>query len=853
MKLKAGEAVSTAVNRIYVGPPRLLLVPGYLSGPCRDITSFRFRLAAKAWVRAIGIRAGFSGSGSYRLLRGEEELAEGAVWPRTPESIFPEWRWGAFQWTERELESGEYRVELSNVWACADPEREDFAGVSVEGGWTESLWSEAGGGGLTPEGALVEAAGLALSAEPGAVEEPLELRISRYQEETAGQIIPYYRIEGLPRNWSAPLKVALALEGAILQEGEDAALAWKSADDPRTPPRLLRGRVENGRLLVELPPNAAPAAEPGEEARTATGAPRGVRPQGMDSIVWSVMGLQWTSSPKERFIVHYPRGEETLAESLAKKPDEAYELIEGMGLDWSRRKSWPLEVFVFSCSSWSSYVLGGVGDDEGNTESELWGSDNAGFCLSLDTIRLGAKLYLDDAYPTVGHELLHIMQSLYDPRDRVRKTIQHSSWLWLMEASATWFEKAMASADSFFSPNAAENWAFLFRRSLEAQPGLVNGKAITHHGYGAAAFLQHLAPASPGKAPALVGEMIRLLGVVNPVDQDLLPVPECSPLRAIRKVVGDARALMEQWHQFADRHVQGQTWGGPPSLAELLGEKAPPTAVTFTKDRTLYRNTFSLPELAAAHLILRFRRNSAPALKDSSRVRLQLTDPARGTRAFLYAVNDDRLHRIGEFTGVFEVPNARLLFEDEQPLDLLLANGRNTSDGRTRSEVELKCEIGEPFEGVQTVSLKTGNSCYNDSFTIELDAEVQASAPFRILQNARPHSCSSVLRLEKTPWDPDDPEVQDAYTIRFSFANLKLNGEKPPAFRDYNLEPQFSTDGGKTWTIGTAGSASFQFHRGSRALQQGVVVRPVLTKAGQPTVVVNSGDTILFLEVSGLK
>jgi len=854
VKVKAGDAVSAALNRIYVGPPKNQLAPAYLAGPCREIAAMRFKLSAKAWVRAIGIRAKFSGSGSYRLVREKEELAKGAVWPRTWETAQPEWRWGAFQWTERALEAGEYFVELSNVLACADPEQEELAGVRVEGGWMESLWREAGGGWLTPEGASMEAAGLALTAAPGAVEEPLELRVSRYEEQTGRQVVPYYRIEGLPQYWTAPLRVALTVEGAMLKEGEDAALAWKSEEENGLAPRLLRGRIENGRLLVELPPNPAPAAEPKAEVKTAAArSPRHARPRGMGAMIWAVMGLRWISSPKDHFIIYYPSGEETVAKALGETLEQAYALIAGMGLDWNRRQNWPLEVFVFSYTSWSSYVLGGSGNNEGNTESELWGTENAGLCLNLDTIRYGRKLYLEDANLTAGHELLHIMQTLYDPRGRLRKTFGHSTWLWLMEATATWFEKAMASKDSYVPLNAIENWAFPFQRALEAPPGILDGAAARRHGYGASAFLQHIAPASTGNAPAPVGEILKLLGVVNPVGEDLLPVPDYSPVRAIRKVLGGTQELMEQWHQFADRYVQGEVWGGFPKVSDLLRSTVPPTAVTFSKDQTLYKTTLTIPELSAAHLILHFPQNSAPALKDKSRLQLQINDPARATRAFLYTVTEMGLLRMGEFTGIFEVENARSLFESGQPLYLLLANGRNTFDGRTKSEVELKMEIGEPFEGVQSAFVKTENSCYNGSFTVELNAEVHSSAPFRVLLNSRVYPCMNALRVENTPWNPDLPEVQDTYTIRFSFANLKLNQEIGSAFRDYNLEPQFSTDGGKSWIIGKSGSTSFTFHRGSRTLSHGVAVRPVLTKAGQQTVVINSGDAILNIDVNGLK
>ena len=855
VRVKAGDAVSAVLNRVYVGPEKRRLVAGYVAGPCKEAAELRFRLAAKAWVRGIGIRAKLDGAARYRLRRGDTEVSTGVVWPRAWEAGQPDWRWGAFQWTDKELEAGEYVVELTNAAGCENPDQAGSFGLKVEGGWTESLWSGVGEGWLTPEGAALEAAGLTLTAEAGALEEPVELRVSRYEEEKDGKLVSYYRLAGLPEKWAAPLKVAVDLEGASWEEGEEAALAWKGEENNGLAPRLLRGKVEEGKLLVELPGHPASAAE-GQEGKAGAwrtaGARQAARPRGVSSMLWAVMGLRWQASPKDHFIVYYPRGEEEIARSIGGKLELAYELIEGMGLEWQRRNTWPMEVFVFSYSSWSSYVLGGSGDNEGNTESELWGTEGAGLCLNLDTIRYGTKIYLEDASLTAGHELLHIMQSLYDPRGRLRKTFGHSTWLWLMEASSTWFEKALSSNDSYVPLNAVENWAFLFQRGLEAPPGLVDGAGARRHGYGASAFLQHLAPASPGVAPALVGETLKQLGVVNPVGEDLMPVPEYSPVRAIRKVLGGAEEMKEQWHQFADRYVQGEIWGSFPKAGDFLRAPVPPTQLAFSKEQKEYSTRLNLPELSAAHFLLRFPKDSAPELKENSRLKLQINDPARATRAFLYAWTAEGLLRMGSFTGQFEVEDAKSLFDSEQPLYLLLANGRNTFNGQALSEVELKLEVGEPFEGVQAVSTDTEGLCYNKDFLVKLRATMESTAPFRVLRNEKSNFCTALISVENTPWNPDDPEAQDTYTVEFSF-NIEYKRDIGDIYKDWDLRAEFSTDGGQNWSQGTGGTMSFHFHRGSRSLSKDLAVRPILTKQGEKPFPLNSGDWVLMVQVNGLK
>lgn len=858
--VQAGTAASAAGNRIYAGPAKSRLNDAWLAGPCEEASELVFRLPAKAWVRAIGVRARFSGAGRYELHGGENLIAEGAVWARAWETAQPGWRWGAFQWKEQELPAGEYRIRLQNLTACRSPEEKPRFGLAVEGGWMESLWSEAGGG-VLQQGGEVSAPGIALTAEAGAFAEPKEIRILRYEETSAAGSQTYFRIEGLPEFWSAPLKVHIAGDAGQVEEGEAVTIAVKLAQDNGKAPALIRAQVEDGKLIAVLPPNAPPAdeaarlpLEPAKLRSASTGA-RAARTPGISVMLWTAMGMRWTYSSKDHFIIHYPRGEGKLASDIGDMLEEAYELIEGMGLDWTRRKNWPMEVYLFSYDSWSSYVLGGAGNQEGNTESELWGNENVGLCLNLDTIKFGSKYSLGDARLTSGHELLHIMQSLYDPRGRLRKTFGHSSWLWLMEASATWFERAMAEDDGYTPLNGVENWSFLFQRGLEAPPGWVDGVTARRHGYGAAAFLQHLAPAEKGSAPRLVGEILKLLGVVNPIGAGFAPTPEYSPVRAIRKVLGGEGELRSQWHAFTDRYMQGEIWNRFPKQADLLRASPWPINVELGKTQTQFRQTLTMPELSASHYLIRFDTQNKPDLKEKSRLRIRVVDAAGGVKGFLYALGDESMLRLGEFSGEFIVEDAKGLFDSGQPMYLLLSNGRNTFSGGERSEVELTIAVDEEFEGVHQLAGKADcTKCYNGEYSVSVTFSVSSSGKFRTRSAGNAFSCFYVLNLENMPWSPEQPDAVDTYTVQFSIGNFVHQYRIPEYMKDATIELLVSTDGGNNWYRGSSGTISRTFHRGSRrAVSASVAVRPVIVYGGAIHILTGSGDSVFNLTITGLR
>lgn len=92
---------------------------------------------------------------------------------------------------------------------------------------------------------------------------------------------------------------------------------------------------------------------------------------------------------------------------------------------------------------------------------------------------------------TIGHELLHLAESLYDNTGNFKKNHPWFSkpTLWLDEAVSTWYEPIAAGGKSYLSDNAKQNMDFI-RNSLYNPAG--DNSKIASHGYGASIFMTYL-------------------------------------------------------------------------------------------------------------------------------------------------------------------------------------------------------------------------------------------------------------------------------------------------------------------------------------------------------------------------
>jgi hypothetical protein len=171
-----------------------------------------------------------------------------------------------------------------------------------------------------------------------------------------------------------------------------------------------------------------------------------------------------------RFLVYFPAADEVLASTVADAMDEAYTKIEALGLSWARRTTWPLEVTI--------RIMGPDAIDGEMLSSRLWGVNGAS--IIINTTNMTSN---DIARATAGHELFHVMQYLYDKRNRVSSALSGGGWLWMDEACSVWFERQMTP--SSYIPNIADANRDFIEEALNTDTQV--------HGYGASMFLTDLA------------------------------------------------------------------------------------------------------------------------------------------------------------------------------------------------------------------------------------------------------------------------------------------------------------------------------------------------------------------------
>jgi hypothetical protein len=473
--------------------------------------------------------------------------------------------------------------------------------------------------------------------------------------------------------------------------------------------------------------------------------------------------------------------------------------------------------------------------------------------LNFDKIKHGSRYVYGDARITSGHELLHIMQTLYDPRGRMRKTFSHSNWLWMMEASATWFERAIADTAALVPQTAVDNWDFPFRNALELPPGYVDGSGARRHGYGAAAFLQHLVPAEQGSAPAEVGSVLKLIADVNPIGAGFAPSPARTPVQALREVFGGYSELKQIWYQFADRYVRGEIWGGFPTKDVVLNGASPATKVTLTKTSPRVVSTVSMPELSARHWLIRFDPDNPPDLSEDAVLKFRLTDPARGAKAFLYSIGADGFMSMTEFTGVLELEDAAAMARSGESLYVMAANGHNTYRGGVTSNVTLEITAGEPFTGIQNLSGQADMSLYNREYQIKVEYSISSDQEFQIIQEGQYGGFGFVkVSLRAQPLNPDQPDQVQSVNIRYKISNFRHDFKFDPAtYPGAEVRLFHWTSQNPALVDALSGEATLTFPLGAiRARTFEVDVRPFLVlKDNNRINLTGGGDMALVVDI----
>jgi uncharacterized protein (TIGR03437 family) len=698
---------------------------------------------------------------------------------------------------------------------------------------TGSNQPQVASGTVGASGGTVAGPGISLNVPAGALSAASDIKIYSVNTsaDSSGQrLSPIFKLDGLPLVSNSPITLTLDLATAPAA-GESVAIVVQTEKPLRGDGyHLFPATLSGNRVTVSLPalknevdiqsnpavgasPLAAPAA-----AEVRASVREAVDGFSLSANVSVVLRPLTIMSSDAHFRISYWRGEISAEKAAAAGPvlETAYKKLAALGLDWSIRKEWPIDVYLRDLTGSEGFNWG-----EQST-SYFWGINGA-------TIKLNSKLLASqgitaDMRGTVGHELFHLMQEFYDPRNRWDKSHQLSPWAWYFEALSTWFESIMLEDDSYIpSTVAADNWAFLTTHGLEFPPGTTY--EVTHHGYGASMFLRFLAAESGDNKP--IASVLKRMAART---QTWSPMPLLSPVAAMKM---DFPGLSGAWLRFGRAFAARRMYGGAegfPSFSQMsvLGRNFSAQYYVFD---SLSKNGLTFqwdaPDLSVRAYTIDFRQTWDAGTK----LKLVLTDPSGDAEATVYRKGPGELWEwLGDFTGTLEIPNVEKFAPNKEGLAIFVTQGRAVPPYTGTSPVSLEVKmVGAPFRVITHQDTKH-QTVYNGTF--ELDRTISITGPMQLFAAPAQAGRDTMLFQFSTPPVAIKEPAADDFTVTVDLKNLVMAAPNPPAGSSLVLYGGFDNE---PFAAGSSFSKKYSVKRGGARVGGSFSVI-IYDKRGNPNV-----------------
>ncbi len=321
-------------------------------------------------------------------------------------------------------------------------------------------------------GGTIKTDNIEIEIPSGAFQENSELKILESNEENSfGENLSsdLFVLDGLPLDIAKPINIKIKYSGTLSDSsfilvGTEGFV--KSANESSTSFQLLSAKDFSGYLLATIPPLSGNAL--GKIASISS-----INGDKLSINLGAIVGYVSYVSQQGHFKINFPSSVLTQAYDLADYLEAAYSKFKSIGFSYSKRTKWPIEVNV---KRLKSSVFG-------YSYNSVWG-DNYGY-MEFNFDKMDDK---ENLRVTAGHEFFHMVQSLYDPRNRFSKAKFFTPHLWLDEASAVWSEEYFSSNSNYVSPIFTDNSSEVLKG---AKTGSVSDEAASY-GYGMASFIKYL-------------------------------------------------------------------------------------------------------------------------------------------------------------------------------------------------------------------------------------------------------------------------------------------------------------------------------------------------------------------------
>ncbi len=446
----------------------------------------------------------------------------------------------------------------------------------------------AASGSVDTSGGVVTGGGLTLKVPASALADATPIAVYKDSSTTdaaTGQSSPTYIVTGLPQALAAPLTVSVDLPSAPPAGSRVQAVVTVLPAGQGTGETRLDATVSGSSMTFTIPPTTGSdtgtpkASSVGAEPERAS--PRmtpgrgpsqlGSKAEGRMNIDISVIYIrqddQEQTSVGGHFVMHYSLKEtgDAKPQAAAAAFEEAYQRLQDYGFSWAGRTR-PIDVYIHPLGAqyWGFESCDTFGDDYASLEIN---STNL-------TTPISAEMKA-----SIGHELFHAMQELYDPRVRYFKC-KTGTWYWYLDGLSTWFEGAFLADNSYIPTTVKEaNWDIFVDNGLEV--GSFPREVQQQNGYGGSMFLKWLAD-QDSKVPVLakVLEEQRFTPTVAPGVDIFISSPLYSVTQAMDFVIRENRVanfngIADAWEGFGRAYMAGTVYSkvfpGPKDLVNLNG------------------------------------------------------------------------------------------------------------------------------------------------------------------------------------------------------------------------------------------------------------------------------------------
>ncbi|MBK7106097.1 MAG: hypothetical protein IPH62_12515 [Ignavibacteriae bacterium] len=321
------------------------------------------------------------------------------------------------------------------------------------------------------EGGTISIDNFELNVPTGAFKNNSEIKISKSVDDnlfSTNNVSDFFVIDGIPAEFDKPIKIKIKYNGSLKDSsfialGESNFVA--SLNSEAKSYRLLSAKDSAGFLIAQIPSTVGTGMEKSNSNYS-------IEADDLSFNLGAIAGYASYKSRGNHFRINFPSSVITQAYDLADYLESAYDKFQSIGFSYSRRSKWPVEVTVKVLDN-SVY---------GYSYNSSWG-DNYGY-MEFNANKMGDA---EELKVTAGHEFFHLVQSLYDPRNRFSKSKFQSPHLWLDEASSVWAESFFSSSGSnYVSPIFASNAYEILNGAKTA------GSDAQSYGYGSASLIKYL-------------------------------------------------------------------------------------------------------------------------------------------------------------------------------------------------------------------------------------------------------------------------------------------------------------------------------------------------------------------------